>query len=46
MLVEAIDFYRLDANRKLDPERRADLGQFHDSAGHGPPDGLDVSGHC
>src|SRR5260370_3312848 len=28
MLVDRIDFYRLDANRKLDPERRSDLGQF------------------
>lgn len=28
MLVDAVDFYRLDANRKLDPERRAELGQF------------------
>lgn len=28
MLVEAVDFLRLDANRKLDPERRSELGQF------------------
>ncbi len=28
VLVEAVDFFRLDANRKLDPERRAGLGQF------------------
>lgn len=28
MLVDRIDFYRLDASRKLDPERRSDLGQF------------------
>src|SRR3989442_2172558 len=27
-LVESVDFFRLDANRKLDPERRSDLGQF------------------
>jgi adenine-specific DNA-methyltransferase len=27
-LVESIDFFRLDANRKLQPERRSDLGQF------------------
>src|SRR5712692_5295805 len=28
MLVESVDFFRQDANRKLDPERRSDLGQF------------------
>lgn len=28
MLVDSVDFYRLDANRRLDPERRAQLGQF------------------
>lgn len=28
MLVEAVDFLRLDANRKLDPARRSELGQF------------------
>lgn len=28
MLVDSVDFFRLDANRKLDPERRSDLGQF------------------
>src|SRR5260370_40693576 len=28
VLVESIDFYRLEANRKLDPERRSDLRQF------------------
>lgn len=28
LLVESIDFFRLDANRKLDPKRRSDLGQF------------------
>lgn len=28
MLVDAVDFFRLDANRKLDPERRSELGQF------------------
>ncbi|MGD1101664.1 MAG: BsuBI/PstI family type II restriction endonuclease [Terriglobia bacterium] len=28
MLVESVDFFRLDANRKIDPERRSDLGQF------------------
>jgi adenine-specific DNA-methyltransferase len=27
-LVDTIDFFRLDANRKLDPNRRSDLGQF------------------
>jgi adenine-specific DNA-methyltransferase len=27
-LVETIDFFRLDANRKLDSDRRSDLGQF------------------
>ncbi|MGE5114536.1 MAG: BsuBI/PstI family type II restriction endonuclease [Acidobacteriaceae bacterium] len=27
-LLESVDFYRLDANRKLDPERRSGLGQF------------------
>lgn len=28
MLADAVDFYRLDANRKLDAERRVQLGQF------------------
>ncbi len=28
MLVDSVDFFRLDANRKLDPGRRSDLGQF------------------
>ena len=28
MLVDSVDFFRLDANRKLDPCRRSDLGQF------------------
>lgn len=28
MLVESVDFFRLDANRKLDPERRSAMGQF------------------
>lgn len=28
MLVDAVDFLRLDANRNLDPQRRAELGQF------------------
>jgi adenine-specific DNA-methyltransferase len=28
VLVDAVDFFRLDANRKLDPERRVELGQF------------------
>lgn len=28
MLVHAIDFFRLDANRRLAPDRRAELGQF------------------
>jgi len=28
VLVESVDFFRLDANRKIDPERRSDLGQF------------------
>jgi len=28
VLVESVDFFRLDANRKLDPVRRSDLGQF------------------
>jgi adenine-specific DNA-methyltransferase len=27
-LVDSIDFFRLDANRKIQPERRSDLGQF------------------
>src|SRR5215469_16401932 len=26
--MEAVDFYRLDASRKLDSERRAEFGQF------------------
>src|ERR1700730_16249301 len=28
VLIDSVDFFRLDANRKLDPERRSDLGQF------------------
>jgi adenine-specific DNA-methyltransferase len=28
VLVESVDFFRLDANRKIDPERRSDWGQF------------------
>lgn len=28
MLVDGVDFLRLDANRKLDPARRSELGQF------------------
>ncbi|HEV2297654.1 MAG TPA: BsuBI/PstI family type II restriction endonuclease [Candidatus Acidoferrales bacterium] len=28
MLVDSVDFFRLDANRKLDPDRRSDFGQF------------------
>ncbi len=28
MLLESVDFFRLDANRKLEPSRRSDLGQF------------------
>jgi adenine-specific DNA-methyltransferase len=28
VLLDSVDFFRLDANRKLDPERRSDLGQF------------------
>lgn len=28
ILVDSIDFFRLDANRKLGRERRSDLGQF------------------
>lgn len=28
MLVDAVDFFRLDANRRLDPARRSELGQF------------------
>ncbi len=28
MLADHVDFLRLDATRKLDPERRSDLGQF------------------
>lgn len=27
-LIDSIDFFRLDANRKLDPKRRSTLGQF------------------
>src|SRR4051812_34399993 len=27
-LLESVDSFRLDANRKLDPERRSGLGQF------------------
>jgi hypothetical protein len=26
--LEGVEFFRLDANRKLDPERRSELGQF------------------
>ena len=28
MLVDAVDFFRLDASRKLDPERRSEWGQY------------------
>lgn len=28
VLLDSIDFFRLDANRKLDPQRRAEFGQF------------------
>jgi adenine-specific DNA-methyltransferase len=28
VLVDSVEFFRLDANRKLDPERRSGLGQF------------------
>ncbi len=28
MLVESVDFFRLDANRKLDPSHRSEFGQF------------------
>lgn len=28
MLVDRVDFFRLDASRKLDPQRRSELGQF------------------
>jgi adenine-specific DNA-methyltransferase len=28
VLVDSVDFFRLDANRKLDPERRSEFGQF------------------
>src|SRR5260370_31348001 len=28
MLVDSVDFLRLDANRKVDPDRRSDFGQF------------------
>jgi len=28
VLVDSVEFFRLDANRKLDPERRSDLGQY------------------
>jgi adenine-specific DNA-methyltransferase len=28
VLVDSVDFFRLDANRKLNPENRSDLGQF------------------
>ena len=28
MLLDSVDFYRLDASRKIDAERRSDLGQF------------------
>jgi len=28
VLIESVDYFRLDASRKLDPERRSDLGQF------------------
>jgi adenine-specific DNA-methyltransferase len=27
-LIESVDYFRVDASRKLDPERRSDLGQF------------------
>jgi adenine-specific DNA-methyltransferase len=27
-LLESVDFFRIDANRKLDPDRRSDFGQF------------------
>jgi adenine-specific DNA-methyltransferase len=27
-LLDSVDFFRLDANRKLDPEKRSDFGQF------------------
>ena len=27
-LLESVDFFRLDANRRLDPDKRADFGQF------------------
>jgi adenine-specific DNA-methyltransferase len=26
--LESVDFFRVDSNRKLDPERRSDFGQF------------------
>ena len=28
MLLDSVEFFRLDANRRLDPERRADFGQY------------------
>lgn len=28
LLVDSVDFFRLDANRKLDPDRRSEFGQF------------------
>jgi adenine-specific DNA-methyltransferase len=28
LLVDTVDFFRLDANRNIDPERRSSLGQF------------------
>jgi adenine-specific DNA-methyltransferase len=28
VLVDSVEFFRLDANRRLDPERRSDLGHF------------------
>ena len=28
VLLDSVDFFRLDANRKLDPDRRAEFGQF------------------
>lgn len=28
MLIDSVDFFRLDANRKIDPEQRSGLGQF------------------
>src|SRR5882672_12650086 len=28
VLIDSVDFFRVDANRKLDPERRSELGQF------------------